>query len=392
MQTRKLFQFNFAPYFRNVSRSTVWAMLCLALCILGLGLSATADDHKATIITFDAPGAAGTTPYSISSTGAITGSYWDASGVIHGFVRAPDGAITDFDYPGGTFTMPWAINSRGEITGLYGDPTVANWDHGFVRTPQGRFISFDAPGAGDGTGCCGSLPTSNGPGQGTMGEAINPAGWIGGDYVDSNNVMHGFLRARDGKIMDFVVPGASAYCGAWVDGAAGINPAGAIVGAYLEAPGYVDHGYVRAPDGTITVFDAPGAGTGSFQGTLPEGINSEGAIVGNYVDSGGVNHGFLRAAYGRIITFDFPGAAQISGLGTIPEDINSGGEIAGFYFDADSVGHGFVLTPNGKFIRFDAPDAVGGTFPATNNDAGAITGFYVDSEGVYHGFLRLPMP
>jgi hypothetical protein len=365
-------------------------MFCLALCMLGLGVSATAQWPP--IITFDAPGAAGTTPYSISSTGAITGAYWDASGVIHGFVRAPDGAITDFDYPGGTFTMPWAINSRGEITGLYGDPTVANWDHGFVRTPQGMFIRFDAPGAGDGTGCCGSLPSSNGPGQGTMGEAINPAGWIAGEYVDSYNVNHGFVRAPGGKITDFAVPGANAYFGAWVDGAAGINPAGAIAGGYVEVPSDVYHGYVRAPDGTITQINVSGAGTGSFQGTITSCINSEGAIVGYYVDPSGVNHGFLRAADGRITTFDFPGAPQTPGLGTIGANINSAGEIVGYYFDADSVAHGFVLSANGKFTRFDAPGAVGGTFPMTNNDAGAITGFYVDSEGVYHGFLRPATP
>ena len=245
--------------------------LCLALCMLGLGLSGSAKEP--TIITFDAPGAAGTVPFSISATGAITGVYWDASGVNHGFVRAPDGAITDFDYPGGSFTLPWAISPSGEITGLYGDPNVANWDHGFLRTSSGKFITFDAPGAGNGTGCCGPLPSSNGPGQGTMGEAINPAGWIAGDYVDSNNVVRTFLRAPDGTSTEFAVPGAGAYPGAWVDGAAGINPAGAIAGSYMVGPVYVSHGYVRAPDGTITVFDVSGAGTGTFQGTNTSCIN-----------------------------------------------------------------------------------------------------------------------
>lgn len=363
-------------------------MLAVFFCFVSTTWPQAQTQGKPEITTFDALGAAGTVPYAISPTGAITGVYWDASGVTHGFLRAPDGKITDFDYPGGTFTMPWAINTSGEITGLYGDPTVDNWDHGFLRTPNGKFITFDAPGAGNGTGCCGALPSSNGPGQGTMGEAINPAGWIGGDYVDTDNVGHTFLRAPDGKITDFVVPGANAYYGAWVDGAAGINPAGAIAGSYLVGPSYVEHGYVRAPDGTITVFDVSGAGTGSFQGTNTSCINSEGAIVGNYVDPSGVNHGFLRAADGRITTFDFPGAAQTAGLGTFGLDLNSAGEIVGYYFDADSVAHGFVLSANGKFTRFDAPGAVGGTFPMTNNSAGAITGFYVDSSGVYHGFLR----
>ena len=44
----------------------------------------------------------------------------------------------------------------------------------------------------------------------------------------------------------------------------------------------------------IITFDAPGAGTGAFQGTLPYGINPEGAIAGYYVDASNVAHGFLR--------------------------------------------------------------------------------------------------
>jgi hypothetical protein len=31
----------------------------------------------------------------------------------------------------------------------------------------------------------------------------------------------------------------------------------------------VAHGFVRAPNGVITTFDAPGAGTGAGQGTFP---------------------------------------------------------------------------------------------------------------------------
>ena len=42
-----------------------------------------------------------------------------------------------------------------------------------------------------------------------------------------------------------------------------INPAGVIAGAFLDAS-FVHHGFLRVPDGTITTFDAPGAGTGFF--------------------------------------------------------------------------------------------------------------------------------
>jgi hypothetical protein len=58
----------------------------------------------------------------------------------------------------------------------------------------------------------------------------------------------------------------------------------------------VNHSFVRAKNGTITTFDAPGAGTGTFQGSFvfSEAINNAGAIAGAYFDSSNVLHGFLR--------------------------------------------------------------------------------------------------
>ncbi len=84
--------------------------LCLALCTLGLGLSAKAQDRKATIITFDAPGAGtgtfqGTIPEDINPAGVITGVYSDANFVVHGFLRARDGTFTTFEAPGAHWTF-----------------------------------------------------------------------------------------------------------------------------------------------------------------------------------------------------------------------------------------------------------------------------------------------
>src|SRR6266699_1688881 len=86
--------------------------------------------------------------------------------------------------------------------------------------PQPTITTFDAPGAG------------TGPGQGTIVfsvDCLNPAGAITATSLDANNVFHGVLRAADG---------------------------------------------------TMTTFDAPGAGTGPFQGTLTFGINQAGTIEG----------------------------------------------------------------------------------------------------------------
>jgi hypothetical protein len=98
-----------------------------------------------------------------------------------------------------------------------------------------------------------------------------------------------------------------------------------------------DHGYVPAPDGSITEFDAPGAGTGGDTGTGSSGINSGGAVAGLYADSSGNLHGYVRARDGDITDFDPPGS-----IGTVPYGINPAGVITGEYFDASLVLHGFV--------------------------------------------------
>ena len=57
----------------------------------------------------------------------------------------------------------------------------------------------------------------------------------------------------------------------------------------------------------ITSFDAPDAGTGSFQGTSGVSINTAGDITGNYSDASSVFHGFVRNEKGIITSFDPPG-------------------------------------------------------------------------------------
>jgi hypothetical protein len=72
-----------------------------------------------------------------------------------------------------------------------------------------------------------------------------------------------------------------------------MNEANIVTGWWLDTNN-ASHGFVRAPDGRITKFDAPGAGTGAGQGTTPENINDAGTISGLYVDNSNVTHGFIR--------------------------------------------------------------------------------------------------
>src|SRR5438552_16711540 len=117
-------------------------VLCVALCILGSGVSAHA---KATFTTFDPSGSVGTYADSINDTGSIAGYYYDTSGKYHGFVRAADGTITPFDPSGSRETEAQSINGTGLIAGYYYDVNGAV--HGFVRAADGTITAFDPSGS-----------------------------------------------------------------------------------------------------------------------------------------------------------------------------------------------------------------------------------------------------
>ena len=169
-------------------------------------------------------------PNSINPEGAITGYYYDANFVDHGFLRAPDGTFTTFDPPGsGNGTNPSGINPAGAITGSYKDANFVF--HGFLRARNGTFTTIDPPGAAR-----------------HHRQRDQPGGRDHGNYCDAI-ICHGFLRARDGTFTTFDPPGSK------FTNANAINPAGAIAGTYQT----VTHGYLRSRDGTFTTVDPPGS-------------------------------------------------------------------------------------------------------------------------------------
>jgi len=381
----------------------------ISLGVLPMPVRLAAQNASSEIITFDAPGAIsvagsfdGTFPSSINNGGTITGIYIDANTLYHGFLRGPGGKFITLDAPGagasvGTRfrafpssvninTSSININNRGTITGNYVDSN--NVSHGFLRGPGGEFLTFDAPGASSAAG------TFNG----TFPSSINNGGTITGKYIDSKELIHGFLRSPGGEFLTFDAPGASSVAAfGYGTFPKSINYVGAITGHYTDVHDVI-HGFVRSPSGQFTAFEAPGASTvaASGYGTFPESINDAGAIAGRYADANGLYHGFLRSPGGEFTTFDAPGASTApgGGDGTLPKSINAEGAITGHYADAQALIHGFVRSPSGKLTTFDAPGPTGGAgwgiFPESINEAGAITGHYTDAVGMNHGFLRIP--
>jgi len=368
-----------------------------ALCLLALNFSASAQESR--IITFDAPGSGtvanafnGTFATAINAVGTVAGYYNDSNVVSHCFIRTADGKITTFDVPGADInpadaagSIIYAINAFGTAAGIYLDSSFVS--HGFLRSPDGKFTTFDAPGAG---------------GFGTTPLAINLEGAIVGYYTDSNYSFHAFLRSPDGKFTTWIGPDActgNGSEGCFGSGASNINAFGTIAGGFEDNSGnFVHHSYVRNTEGKVKTFDVPGAGTGSYQGTgCPGcflGLNQWGAIAGIYSDANSVNHGFLRRPDGKFTTFDAPGAGTGIYQGTgcasdCPVSLNDWGAITGVYIDANYVFHGYLRSPQGHIVTVD-PVGSASTFPDGINDLGTIAGYYADANGVFHGFLRIP--
>jgi len=353
-----------------------------------------------TFVTFDAPGAGtgffqGTFPASINEAGDITGSYDDANGVSHAFVRAGNGTFTTFDVPGGTTTGSSSINSAATVTGSYfylSDPNFVS--HGFLRNRNGSFSTFDAPNSD-------YILTSS----------INPAAVVTGTDFDADFVIHGFLRSKDGVITTIDAPGADNNPNDFPNGtvAVGVNPDGVVLGTYSDI-NQNNHGFLRAIDGSFTIFDPPGQIRALF---VPFAfgpslyMNAQGVITGTYFQLipgnpfGGNYRVFVRATDGSFATFDavpYPNGNPSLNIycctWSFPSGITPSGAITGSFNDEFTHNHGFLRTSDGTVTTFDVPAAGTGfnqgTAPLGITPSGVIMGIYIDANYVHHGFLFFP--
>lgn len=117
---------------------------------------------------------------SANSTHTAAGRLYDGS-QWHGFVRTPDGALTQFEPDGGASTDVTAINDLGTVTGT---SQIGAIGKGFIRTADGTISTFVA-------GADAVI---------TNALDINKAGTIVGVFRSKDGSDHGFARAPDGTI------------------------------------------------------------------------------------------------------------------------------------------------------------------------------------------------
>jgi hypothetical protein len=306
---------------------------------------------SAEIDTFD--GQAGwITPISINDGGGVTGSDYDSNAVAHGFVWTQKKQVVAFDAPGagtGLFqgTYPFIINETFGVAGTVIDAN--NIAHGFLRNPEGKIKMLDVPGAGTSQACSFNGSTFTSFSGGTFVVDMNDTGVVVGAYADASTcILHAFVRSADGSLTSFDPPGPLVISSAFTFGKGlYVSQTGIVAGAYFEAiPGNPFggniRGFVRSPDGKIATFDAASYSPCCIW-TLPSGISSSALVVGSFNDGYSINHGFVRTFNGSITVLDAPNAGSGPNQGTVPLGISSGGNVVGFLTDTNGISHGFVV-------------------------------------------------
>jgi hypothetical protein len=366
--------------------------LAVTLCMLSPLLCAAqepAASNEVSYLSFEVPGSLGTFPMSINDSMAVTGYYFISSTVTRGFLREPDGAITTFDVLGGVWTEPESINAAGDVSGFY--EVVAGVPQGFVRYSNGRIVTFDPIGF-----------RLNPPEAQPV--SINDFGVIAGNYPFPLAASDGFTRSPAGEFTTIGFALGADY----ETVVTGLNDSGTVVG-YFAMDSNISS-FIRHPDGFSTQFDVPvDVGNDGRLETTAESINADGVVAGRYYAclqpcTSPTAGGFVRSPQGTLTLFSPPGkivdlpvkldkpfGASITAQHQL--SINQAGIITGSYVDAEGAQHGFVRNPYGTITSFDPPRS-GQTTATSINDSGVIAGsYYYDwNNQIAEGFLRLPKP
>jgi len=278
----------------------------------------------------------------INDSRIIVGYFGDGTNVPNnGYVLLPKNhySVENFTHlPAGdkaSQTQAIGINNDGRaplIVGFYTD-TVAGFTHGFLDI-NGSQVTLDDP--------LGSAPKVTAPAQNLL--SVNDDGEAAGFWTDNDGNLHGFVVGFDakGKPLAFTEVAPSRFKGAVATQVSGITNDHEVCGFWSDK-NKISHGFFGKLNQGYSSFDVEINGVKAAS-TQAFGCNDNGAIVGQFADADGNLHGFVYRN-GRFRQFDAPGSSQVVELnvqGTLINGIDDLGDIVGFYSDGKSAVHGFV--------------------------------------------------
>ena len=137
---------------------------------------------------YDFPGAAETHIYGISDeTGALSGNIVDEAGITHAF--SGELIIT---FPGAVNTYGDFVNAAGAVVGSYID--ADGMFHGFMRDPDGNFTTIDLP----------EMPDLDF----LFVNTITDAGAVGFRAKAANDILRSYILTPDGTLYEVRIPGS----------------------------------------------------------------------------------------------------------------------------------------------------------------------------------------
>jgi hypothetical protein len=290
-------------------------------------------------VTLDSAGGDGnfTQLLGINNAGTIAGYFGDGSVVPNnGFtVKPPYGAgnFTAENIPMAAQTQVVGINNTGASVGFYVDSAGNNI--GFVDIGGSLTFPVANPNA---------TPPSPAGTSFTQLTGVNDSDIASGFYVSAAT------GATDGFVVDLATAAFAnitlpSSFNAVSTTATGVNNSNVISGFYTDNATDTVNGFLESGDKFYSLSDPNAVGT-----TMAFGLNNENQVVGSYVDAGGNTHGFVYNWVTNVwTTINDPSADGTTAFGvegTIVNGINDKGQLVGFYANTDQAAvNGFLANP-----------------------------------------------
>ena len=225
---------------------------------------------------------------------------------------------------------------------------------------DGVFMSYDFPDA-----------------QETRFYALGNNGQAAGYYVDSDGNHRGVVLTTEGQLQPYDFPG-SVETEIW-----GISDStGNLTGNFIDAEDGIRRGFTGTETG-IEIIAFPGASE-----TFADFINSQGGMVGSYVDTDGTYNAYIRVAEGDFVSLKL--TTEVEQEYFFVHGINDARVIVARAKPVDAPPITYVSLFPEELRELKFPGSISTEGYNINQD-GSVVGHYESADGSIYGFIARPV-